>query len=485
MLKYSSTMLPDSAKAEINASLPVPFDALFDRVINLKIRRGDLKFKANDVNQSFIIRSDYEVVKSGKTSQIRRCSMKPQIRVSYKMVTGEVGIELDIYITNYHVFSLQGQNGLEDLSYSGNPISQVQVVLGYAPMFKMPKDADSFYGLQSDGTLELDCPKGATKLTMDNITYATYDKSPPDSVFHIHGYVGNIEHGRVSDILNGAVSNAVDSTEDFTFKNGETGNGKHGRFPSRLFYYLIQKRFVRNESEWLDSYDLKYVDKKTGFLNDAGAEKYGVKVIVPEGSSLLKADVDSDKSAKDKDGNEVFVDTGATIYLGSANSVSGTLIMLQKSFFSNMRFAPLNNGDWVAWDWRDLNDEKTASVVKANLENLHQSVVNDIVSSDKYLTKMSDDKLQLVQGLQIPAVYDISISAGVCTITCPFFYFLNPFQKLKFNSRYPLSDLTTYYARPTANVTQFFAIGQTVEFSTTGNENKMVISCVGTDKYVG
>ena len=46
----------------------------------------------------------------------------------------------------------------------------------------------------------------------------------------------------------------------------------------------------------------------------------------------------------------------------------------------------------------------------------------------------------------IPAVYNITNDA-LCTIVCPFFSFINPFEKLYFKSRYALGGLVSYYAK--------------------------------------
>ena len=46
------------------------------------------------------------------------------------------------------------------------------------------------------------------------------------------------------------------------------------------------------------------------------------------------------------------------------------------------------------------------------------------------------DTVELYWKDKLPAVYNITVDA-LCTIVCPFFFFLNPFQKFYFKSRLP------------------------------------------------
>lgn len=453
--------IPDSQKAP-----SLPDFAMFDKVINLKIRRGYPKGK-DETKNSFVIRSDYEVVwnESRTKYQIQRCSIKPQIRVSFRMVTGSLGIETDIYITNFHIFNEEGMNSLDDWSYGTNPITEVELVMGYAPMFNKPANLKEFFGVKEDGSMSLPKPNGAAKLVLNTCEFVTTDNPPPDSVFHIHGYVNSIDSGFRSKVENESVTSML-SNEDFTFNNAKKG-GK--TFVERLFYYLIQRRFLGKavSNELLESE--KAIDTKTGYLTKEGAEKYGCKVIIPEGSRVNSYRVSTFRNEK---GELIEGGSNVVIWLNSGNSVAGTLLMIQNKFFQGLRFAPTLDGNWVVWDEADYPSMSDGGSTREKKEKII-----------KFLDSCSYKVSGSSGGIVIPAVNSISVSAGTCTIVCPFFSFLNPFQKLLFNSRYVYSDMTNYFARTSIKVSQFFAISSQVEFSTTGAENKQTITAIGLDKY--
>jgi hypothetical protein len=82
---------------------------------------------------------------------------------------------------------------------------------------------------------------------------------------------------------------------------------------------------------------------------------------------------------------------------------------------------------------------------------------------------------------KLPAVYNITTDA-LCTITCPFFFFLSPFQKFYFKTRYALGGLVSYYANFNATEDEFYALWQNVSFATVEDVNECTIVCTGQKK---
>jgi hypothetical protein len=77
---------------------------------------------------------------------------------------------------------------------------------------------------------------------------------------------------------------------------------------------------------------------------------------------------------------------------------------------------------------------------------------------------------------ELPAVYNIT-SDALTTIVCPFFWFLSPFDSVKFRSRYALGGQTGYYADFTAQDQYFMMLWQTIDFATVDNVNDVQMVC--------
>ena len=78
----------------------------------------------------------------------------------------------------------------------------------------------------------------------------------------------------------------------------------------------------------------------------------------------------------------------------------------------------------------------------------------------------------------LPAVENITTDAR-CTIVCPFFFFLNPFDMIKFKSRYALGGVVTYYANFSVEESKFYALYMSVSFATVEDINECSIVCTG------
>ena len=130
---------------------------LFDRVINLKFitseQGGDGVEKYVD---AFVLRSDYELVdtkfvanvangtvsysQDKKISCIRKCRLKPSVKVQYKQVAGNTMTELDIFVQNFFMLDSEGKT-LMSFSNAKGRLASVEIQMGYFGQF-----ADFFKG---------------------------------------------------------------------------------------------------------------------------------------------------------------------------------------------------------------------------------------------------------------------------------------------------------------------------------------------------
>ena len=69
--------------------------------------------------------------------------------------------------------------------------------------------------------------------------------------------------------------------------------------------------------------------------------------------------------------------------------------------------------------------------------------------------------------------------------TCPFFYFLDPFDVIEFKSRYALGGIVSYYANFNASEDKFYALWVTVSFATVEDINECQITCTGSQSKRG
>lgn len=102
-------------------------------------------------------------------------------------------------------------------------------------------------------------------------------------------------------------------------------------------------------------------------------------------------------------------------------------------------------------------------------EALNKSFIEAGVYKDTVFDKVYNNEL--------PAVYNINIDA-LATITCPFFTFLEPFQEIKFASRYALTSLVDYFASYAPNIYRFFVIKTSISFATEEALNEVQIVAI-------
>ena len=522
---------------------------LFDRVINLKFITSEqvtIKEGGNRVEKyvdEFVLRSDYELVdakfvanvangtvsysQDKKISCIRKCRLKPSIKVQYKQVAGNTMIELDIFVQNFFMLDSEGKT-LMSFSNAKGRLASVEIQMGYFGQF-----AD-FFKRNENGvpTLEqyfdfTEKPEGVQTITC-NVTYCQTDKLPPDSTMHIHGFVGSCYTQPVTDKMitdDNQISSielsTVDTSSVYMYQKGE--NAFRFKSFAHYLYNNITRRFFRNKIPATNKKEVKNLKikfKEGGVcLDDDSSLKYGVIVFLSEGivgdgkSNVFLGKQQmygSDgKPLKGKKSSEFTKELSGDTPMRALNSFS--------SFQSGLlRVQPLDNGCylmflneemkhseklsemyWYTFDPRlgkngvdlDGDGEVKASelgLVKCTYDEILRYVNDSLGGKAKnmnffdYINSLKSKNIKVKDIKRIPAVYNIAYDKALCTITCPFFYFLTPFQKFYFASRYAVSSMIAYFLDQENKEMEFTMIWQSVSFATVENINDVQICCVPT-----
>lgn len=403
-------------------------NALIDRIINVKFIRNVVDADGNIVvggkTEEFIIRSDYEVIytNGGLGYYFRKCYVKPSIKIKYKQVTENTAIELMLEVHNLHAFSYT-EDSSKEFSYANFPIKSVEIHFGYFGQF--PKFNDAALGLSLDDYYNMN-GEVDTSVIKANVIAVYPVKTPPDSITQFNCIVSTPESGFV-------FQGNEENTETVFNKSDKSIMGA-------IFKEYITKRFVRYYDEGLTT--------KKGLLTDAEADKYGVKVFMSDYVKNGHPDFPqryAPKSAEDSDKEKVFT-------IRQSNRVTRALENIRDAGFDTLRFFPLIDGNYMAYDKDEAaNPEKISGSTDINKVMLETPI--------------------------IPAIYSMTFGA-TRTIKCPFFKILNPLQQVKFQSRYNLANLVGYFYRPEPGQDEFFVVSCLVEFATVEDVNMMTLTNV-------
>lgn len=480
---FVTQFLADKDKVSISAN------DMFDRVINLKLY---VKNKDGTPKDTYVIRSDYELYYpnlmdtvahnniesfiSQNDCIIRKCQHKPSIKVQYKRVSPTASIEVDIFISNFYMLDKDG-NLLSGFNNDTYPLSRVDFAMGYFGQFKAlfsdqtPNKAEQLFDI---GFIDDNNPKdysnpsvghGITVMTMGEVEYTQLDKLPPDMTLHIHGYVGNTlapqldydisaknfpkEYNRIMS------SQAVIPSE---LKGGRT------TYLEEVYYQTITRKWIKKGTpSKLKSTEIEAgKEYTTDIMSEKDADRWGIKVYLSKGAKeYSKLEIEA-KFKKDANGNVIK----PTIKIPTDSTAEGTMSAIENAFgLKGFAHVLLDSfGDYVVYLQEELNDIK-AMLKGTTFEKLFENTA-----------------LHKSWNNNIPAVYNITNDA-LCTIVCPFFCFINPFEKLYFKSRYALGGLVSYYANITnVNRNEFYALWQNVSFATVENINECMIVCTGQKK---
>lgn len=471
-----TAFLEDENKTELSAL------DLFDRVINLKLTVSSKDVNGNDIPaQEYVIRSDYEMYFSKllntvasddfesfsklNTCQIRKCQYKPDIKVQYKRVSMSTPVSIDIFIKNFFMLDKTGKmiKGFNNLT---NALTKVELAMGYFGQFEETLKAnkgsitiDSLFDFSEENLKG----KGITLITMSDVEYVQTDSLPPDMTVHIHGYVGNLYSSKLQNI---SVEDGLpDNFEEIISKETVIDTSKKTKdiktLVGQTFYESVTKNWCRKGSlpkktqiELLNSEN--YTVK--GTLSDSDAKKYGVLVYFSKKAEEYAKEYDKEKIKQGTDKKDIkpkFTIPKASTAMEKASLVKNVLGM-QDFCITDIP----SNGNLFLYH-------------KDEVENVGE------MSKGTDLEKLyKDDAVELYWQNKLPAVYNITTDA-LCTIVCPFFFFLNPFQKFYFKSRYALGGLVSYYANFNATEDEFYSLWQTVSFATVEDINECTIICTG------
>lgn len=456
-----ATLLSDSEKGRFDEN------DLFDRVINLKIKTTEFASGSNEdgsvkyAAEEFVIRSDYElyypnqnIVSSLKGKNvndqwsIRKCEMKPAIKVQYTQINQGTNISLDIFISNFFLTTKDGRT-LMSFNQQTYNIDEIEIQMGYIGQFNklLGLDRKRIEDLTYDDLFDFNPGFGVDTLIIGNVEYVKVEKLTPDYVIHIHGYVGTTLESAPSSVSENVTYKDIPKNLYFS-----TDGASEKSVYEELFYNYITKRFINTKiaekGKPLPKYD------KDGFFSDADADKFGLKVVCSEGVKKIKAL----PVLKDSNGGEVQVSTYMSLG-GTSNTANSAMQRLCEFTKNQLCYARLTNGALFVYTAKEAQQK--------NIKKLYESIEKETGATQ---VKSHFNNI-------IPAVYSINIDA-LATIVCPFFSWMNPFQELYFASRYALTSLVSFYAGFTPEISRFYAINVKVSFATVEDVNEMQITAV-------
>lgn len=466
----NSRLLYDKNKADLGSL------DLFDKIINVKLTDAD--------GNEYLIRSDYEMYYPNLTASIitpdtsgvsisqknskfyiRKCTYKPSIKVNYKRVSLSTPVSVDLYLSNFFMLDRSGKL-LKTFNSITNRLVRVDIALGYFGQFKSLMQKGKAQDIQVEDLFNFDkdmlTSHGITVITMNNVVYVQTDKLPPDMTVHVHGYVGTYYSAKgIQDLAEGLPDNYEDILkENIIIQSDYTVSGGTSLFEKACFE-MITQNWVSGAVD-LSKPELKEfaenVDKKTnrvikGSMTEAQAKVYGLKVNFSAGVHRLSVEYDN-------------VNGGVTTpKVPSASTAINKLNnILAKFNFSKTVCHTLIPEDGSLF----LYLEEEAST-------------GDNLLTPKLLAQYEKTSATVYWDNKLPAVYNITTDS-LCTVSCPFFFLLNPFQKFYFKSAYALSGMVTYYANFTAEENEFYALWQTISFATVEDINECNIVCTGKKK---
>lgn len=447
---------------------------LFDRVINLKLTvaggeeyviRSDFETYFPDLLNS-VTSADFNAFSNPKKCYVRKCQNKPSIKVQYKRVSMSTPIAIDIFISNFFMLDKSGKM-LKTFSNLNNPLRRVDLQLGYFGQFESAMKANE--NVTVDKLFDFDPDKlkchGITVLTMADVEYVQTDKLPPDMTVHIHGYVGNLySEGYVKEDSPSTYNEKMKATTviDYSGTAGKTVIGK-------LFFECVTKNWLnphKVNTEKFQSLGLPMLhpEDKTNMtlkdtLTDAQAYKYGVQVYLSKEAEKWAKEYDKATELKTSKEEEY---KSKLITIGKASTALAKVNLIKNAMgITDFCVTEIpSSGDILVYKSSEVKN------------------VSDMLSGTDLEKQYKNDTINKYWDKKLPAVYNITTDS-LCTITCPFFFFLNPFQEFVFKSAYALSGLVSYYANFTASEDKFYALWQTVSFATVEDINECTIVCTG------
>lgn len=145
-----------------------------------------------------------------------------------------------------------------------------------------------------------------------------------------------------------------------------------------------------------------------------------------------------------------------------AETLEQTMNQIRRFIGTDTRMMKTNKGDFLIFTDKEAQDLEFLGNM-FNSDRLASYVINNSDFTRNYHNV-------------IPAVYSVDFGA-LCTVRCPFFSFVNPFQYLFFSNRYVNGSLIQYYTNPDISNVKLYAVQCQISFSTYTDENEMQIQC--------
>lgn len=413
-----TNLLPDKDKKKLTA-----YD-FFDKVINLCFH---IEHTDTGLFEDYILRSDYVADSYGN---IHKCPYKPSIRISYHKINSSSAVSIDIIIDNFYIID-KANKIKRNFTKDSIKIHGIDIAMGYFPQFNKPVDIAGLFNFDNS------IGQGVA-IMKTRVFYSEAKGEMPNISTVIHCVMGNETVTPYKDKEEPDFTKLISTSSKQTQLTEILNEWIHDRF--------INESLISKSPEAMTIYN-KQKDKlpKTLFA------EYGIDVHVTEKVKSIKL-----PEIKDSDGNVV---TDTAHIEPSGVSIANTLYKINRFFQCKLRYVTLLDGSILVYS----SDE--AEGIKTIAEEAENKVVE--YSADSVFRNFWESKL--------PAIYSITIGGGTTTLTCPFVCFMQPFERIKFSTNYGnLSSSMSILNKP--NATEFYIVGQTVEFSTVDEDNTMTLT---------
>jgi hypothetical protein len=461
---------------------------LFDRIINLKFIRAS--------KRTFTVRSDYEPVffKTGGQGSVgfRKCVQKPDIKITYKQVSPEVPIDIEIEIKNLYIDGIEesgftektddkgtiiATGGKADISLGGDPVETCIIQMGYRAQFPdwtredRKRNIDQFYDLNNNAvTASADDTDIKPPVQLVVQILAGYPTSyPPDRTMYFKGVVGGLDTGlrwnhSINDLVIGFGSASYpedlpeigDYLNQFVRRRFVRAGIAHRSVTARNkinvdgkdTYVYTQETEIYNDLPGTAKPEWKPMPRdEDGLFSTADAEKYGVacycsKILRSMPANGLYGYGPTEMEAK------ALRPIPSSPYNDLQDTLGAQLNSLQQHF-PFLRWFALNDGGYFFY---------------------HVDETDSDLWNDPFIKKQQKEK-----AVFLPAVYDITPS-GIRTIRAPFVSWIGPSITVLFGSRFNKGTFTSYFYP--VRTKAFLVITASIKFATVEDENEMDLVCV-------
>jgi hypothetical protein len=478
-------ILPKVKTGEV--SLTLTSRDLFDRIINLKFIRAS--------KRTFTIRSDYEPVfyRNGGEGTVgfRKCVQKPDIKVTYKQVSPDVPIDIEIEIKNLHIAGAEENNfiegtnsegiisatgGKDNIALGGDPVETCIIQMGYRAQFpdwtrgNLKKNIDQYYDLNNNAITpfaEDTDIKPPTQIAAQIL--AGYPTSyPPDRTLYFKGVVGGLDTGlrwnhTVDELVTGfgdaAFPEGLSEMEDYLNQyvrrrfvcagivhRTKTAERKT-KIDGKDTYTYTQKVEIYNDENVSEPEWETLTLGEDGLMSIADAKKYGTVCYC---SVLLRS-----RPAEGLYGYGLTEAEALALrpvppvpYNDLQDTLRAQLNSLQQHF-PFLRWFALDDGNYFFY---------------------HVDETDADLWTDPFIKEAQKEKAVI-----LPAVYDIT-PAGIRTIRAPFVSWVGPAITVLFSSRFNKGTFTSYFYP--VRTKAFLVITASISFATVEDVNEMELRCV-------